>query len=101
HQTHHGVRQPVDVFMGVPHAAPHVGNARFSPTMSPLPWSGIRRCMEAPPACPQPLVPVPPHDVGDKDVPPLPRLHFLKAVRPLLMRQNEDCLYLNIYTPHD
>ena len=47
---------PVEVFLGVPYAAPPTGEARFSPSMSPLPWDGTRRCLDPPAACPQPMV---------------------------------------------
>ncbi|CAL4079488.1 unnamed protein product, partial [Meganyctiphanes norvegica] len=89
---------PVEVFLGVPYAQPPLGHARFSPTMSPLPWEGVRKCVTTPLSCPQPLVGSP----GAGEEPPPPeRAKLLARLRPLLQRQSEDCLYLNIYAPHD
>ncbi|KAK8396475.1 hypothetical protein O3P69_005492 [Scylla paramamosain] len=86
---------PVEVFLGVPYASPPLGDGRFTPTSSPLPWDGVRRCTELPPACPQPL----PQLHGDEESPA--RAAQLASLRRLLQHQSEDCLYLNIYSPHD
>lgn len=88
---------PIEVFLGVPYASPPTGEGRFTPTSSPLPWDSVKRCVELPPVCPQPLP-----DVGypGGSLPP-DRMAYLRGLRPLLQRQSEDCLYLNIYTPHD
>ncbi|CAL4146856.1 unnamed protein product, partial [Meganyctiphanes norvegica] len=103
--SHDLTLSPVEVFLGVPYAAPPTGQARFSPSMSPLPWDGTRRCLEPPPACPQPMV----GSAGDRQEasgrggrmqsPITGRPALLAALRPLLQYQSEDCLYLNIYTP--
>lgn len=89
--------KPVDVFLGVPYASPPLGDGRFTPTSSPLPWDNVRRCTELPPACPQPLPPPPYEDDNETHA----RAAQLAALRRLLQRQSEDCLYLNIYSPHD
>lgn len=86
---------PVEVFLGVPYASPPLGDGRFTPTSSPLPWDGVRRCTELPAACPQPL----PEARNDEDSPT--RAAQLASLRRLLQHQSEDCLYLNIYSPHD
>ncbi|CAL4098290.1 unnamed protein product, partial [Meganyctiphanes norvegica] len=92
------VLPPTEVFLSVPYAAPPVGAARFSPTNSPLPWDGVRTCVAAPPACPQPSI-WPPRQGAS--APNARRAAFLAAVSPLLANQSEDCLYLNIYAPQN
>lgn len=88
---------PIEVFLGVPYASPPTGEGRFTPTSSPLPWDSVKRCVELPPVCPQPL---PDEGYPGGSLPP-DRMAYLRRLRPLLQRQSEDCLYLNIYTPHD
>lgn len=64
------------VFLGVPYAAPPVGDLRWAPPQPPRRWSGTRQAIQYSPACPQ--------------LPAgwLPYPHW-----------SEDCLYLNIWTP--
>ncbi|XP_043251395.1 uncharacterized protein LOC122396787 [Colletes gigas] len=91
-RTNHDL-QPVDVFLGVPYAEPPVGSLRFSPPRSPEPWRGVRQSLEFAPVCPQ---------VAPKlrdEVKPV-RYEYLEKLLPYLKNQSEDCLYLNIYTPH-
>ncbi|XP_045611935.1 neuroligin-4, X-linked [Procambarus clarkii] len=94
HHARHQL-QPVEVFLGVPYASPPMGDGRFTPTSSPLPWDGVKRCTELPPVCPQSLV-----NTEDGELPP-GRASQLASFRLLLQHQSEDCLYLNIYSPHD
>jgi len=70
----------IDVFRGIPFAAPPVGALRFAPPRPPEPWAGVRECKDYGGSAPQPpiLLPLPGMDVG---------------------RQDEDCLYLNVWTP--
>lgn len=69
----------VRVYLGIPFAAPPVGELRWRPPQAPEPWDGIRACDTYGPSCPQPgadgfsLLPV-----GETD---------------------EDCLYLNVWAP--
>lgn len=90
---------PVELYLGVPYASPPIGEGRFTPTSSPLRWDNVKKCHDLPPVCPQPLW-------GDKghmksgSIPEDIELYY-SLVRPLLKNQNEDCLYLNIYAPHD
>jgi para-nitrobenzyl esterase len=63
----------VDVFRGVPYAAPPVGELRWKPPRPPVPWQGSRDAFEAGSPCPQ---------------------------SGRLASTNEDCLYLNIWAPH-
>lgn len=63
-------------FLGVPYAAPPVGDLRWEPPQPPRPWSGTRQAVQFAPACPQ-----------------LPARWLPTPV------WSEDCLYLNIWTP--
>lgn len=68
---------PVASYRGIPFAAPPTGPRRFLPP-EPVPaWSGVRDCLDDPPACPQPAS------------------AFLQAPA----RQDEDCLALNVFAP--
>jgi para-nitrobenzyl esterase len=64
----------VHVYKAIPYAAPPVGYLRWKPPQPIAPWTGVRECTNFGPACPQ-------------------------TGRPDLGNQNEDCLYLNVYTP--
>ena len=64
-----------DAFLGLPYAAPPVGNLRWRPPQAPAGWRGVRDATQFAPSCPQaPSLFAPP--------PPF----------------SEDCLYLNVYT---
>ncbi|MGA7314862.1 MAG: carboxylesterase family protein [Silvibacterium sp.] len=63
-------------FLGVPYAAPPVGDLRWEPPLAPRPWSGARQAVQYAPACPQ-----------------------LPAGWLPYPTWSEDCLYLNIWTP--
>lgn len=66
-------------FKGVPYAAPPVGDRRFRPPAPVEPWEGTRDALTFAPSCPQP----------DQRPPGWPQEHAL----------DEDCLYLNVWTP--
>jgi para-nitrobenzyl esterase len=68
------------VFKGVPFAAPPLGNLRWEAPKGPIAWTGIRNADKFAPACVQ--MPLVMRDIG------------MDA-----METNEDCLYLNIWTP--
>jgi para-nitrobenzyl esterase len=70
----------VHAYLGIPHAAPPIGDLRWKPPQPVTPWSGSRQCTEFQPIAPQAML---------GDLPPLPQ--FLPS--------DEDCLYLNILTP--
>jgi len=71
-------RDGIRVFMGIPYAAPPVGELRWRKPGPVQPWQGARDATVAAPACPQAAHPA----VGQS--PP---------------RQSEDCLYLNVWSP--
>jgi para-nitrobenzyl esterase len=72
------------VFRGIPYAAAPVGRGRFRPPRRPEPWSGVRECRMAAPACPQELAST------TSGV-----LHVWDPTGPL----DEDCLALDVWTP--
>jgi para-nitrobenzyl esterase len=68
----------LDVYKGIPFAAPPVGDLRWRPPVHAASWTGTRKAVAFAPACMQVGVSMP----GEK--PP--------AV-------SEDCLYLNVWMP--
>ncbi|XP_057662590.1 neuroligin-4, X-linked-like isoform X1 [Diorhabda carinulata] len=90
--------EPVEVFRGVPYAAPPVGPFRFRPPQPPLTWPGTRLADTFGAACPQKYP-----DISNRTAAlhfmPKGRYQYLKKLVPLLVNQSEDCLFLNIYVP--
>ncbi len=74
----------VKIFMGIPFAAPPVGDLRWKAPQPAVPWEGVRECVELPPSAMQ--------------APPVPfrmwSQEFMAPMEPL----SEDCLYLNVWT---
>ncbi|MGF1581247.1 MAG: carboxylesterase/lipase family protein [Gemmataceae bacterium] len=68
----------INTFLGIPFAAPPLGNLRWRSPQPTKPWQGVRKCVEFPAACPQPA-------------------DLVYAIR--FRKQSEDCLYLNVWTP--
>ncbi|XP_019641982.1 PREDICTED: neuroligin-3-like [Branchiostoma belcheri] len=77
--------KPIYTFLGVPYAAPPVGDLRYRPPQPAVPWEGVRDAVEYGSYCPQNL------------------LYFNMIDFPIKLGMNmtmsEDCLTLNIYTP--
>ena len=65
-------------FLGIPYAAPPVGPRRWRAPEAPAAWAHTRPAIAFAPACPQTPSALPGMAVGAQD---------------------EDCLYLNVYTP--
>jgi para-nitrobenzyl esterase len=90
-RTHNGIlagtgtiEAGVHAWLGVPFAAPPVGNLRWRPPQSAAGWSGVRTADHFAPACMQPA----PAAFGPWT------LEFL-----LRGPVSEDCLYLNVWAP--
>ncbi|XP_019522361.1 PREDICTED: carboxylesterase 5A [Hipposideros armiger] len=81
-----GSAMPVNVFLGVPYAAPPLGPLRFANPKPALPWNDVRDATSYPKWCLQ-----------DTDW-VLTDQHILKVHYPQF-EVSEDCLYLNIYAP--
>ncbi len=74
------------IFRGVPYAQPPVGELRFRRPQAKEPWEGVLPCTEFGPRCPQ----------AD-----LTKMGFYakEFYDDMVPPCNEDCLYLNIWTP--
>ena len=68
------LEEGLEVFRGIPYAAPPVGPLRWRPPLPVAPWTEPRDCGAFGPSCPQP---------GQKET----------------ERYDEDCLTLNVWTP--
>ncbi|MCB0628241.1 MAG: carboxylesterase family protein [Saprospiraceae bacterium] len=66
-------------FLGIPYAAPPVGTLRWKPTIPPESWTGPITAHQFPPKCPQKNF-----DQGDTTG---------------VVEGEEDCLYLNVWSP--
>uniref|UniRef100_A0A8C4SHC8 Carboxylesterase type B domain-containing protein n=1 Tax=Erpetoichthys calabaricus TaxID=27687 RepID=A0A8C4SHC8_ERPCA len=86
---------PVIQFLGVPYAAPPIGERRFQPPEPPVPWSEIRNATQFAPVCPQ--------NILEGRLPevmlPVWFTNNLDIVTSYVQDQSEDCLFLNIYVP--
>ncbi|XP_038599168.1 neuroligin-1 isoform X2 [Tachyglossus aculeatus] len=86
---------PVIQFLGIPYAAPPLGEHRFQPPEPPSPWSDVKNATHFAPVCPQ--------NVIDGRLPevmlPVWFTNNLDVVSSYVQDQSEDCLYLNIYVP--
>lgn len=87
----------VEVFLGIPYAAPPVANLRFMPPGAPLQWSDTLNASTMKPVCPQMLPNL--ESNNQKKMSP-ERNNFIKKMKQYLKNESEDCLYLNIYKPH-
>src|SRR5262245_41872340 len=71
-------------FKGIPYAAPPVGALRWRPPQPVAAWQGTREAYRFSPICPQPN--------------PLPGGFYQREFFQNFEVQNEDCLYLNVWT---
>jgi para-nitrobenzyl esterase len=76
--------QAVKIFMGVPFAAPPVGDLRWKAPQSVSSWQGIRACVNPPASAMQ--------------APPKPFMCWSKEFMAPESPLSEDCLYLNVWT---
>src|SRR4051794_18490342 len=75
------VRGRAGAYLGIPYAAPPLGDRRWAPPAPVEPWSGELDAVAPGPPAPQPTRPITRFAWGD--IPP----------------GSEDCLYLNVWTP--
>lgn len=76
--------QSVKIFMGVPFAAPPVGELRWKAPQPVVSWEGVRTCVDAPASAMQ--------------APPKPFMCWSKEFMAPESPLSEDCLYLNVWT---
>ena len=79
-----GVDSSIRVFKGIPYAAPPVGDLRWKSPQPVTPWTGLRRADQFAASCMQP---------------PRTGISALLPTAPRLASPDEDCLYLNVWTP--
>jgi len=72
----------VEIFKGIPYAAPPVGDLRWRPTQRAASWTGVRQAAEFGAECMQ----------GRFGPPPAPGA-------PPAPAPSEDCLFLNVWRP--
>ncbi|XP_041565227.1 neuroligin-4, X-linked isoform X1 [Drosophila elegans] len=65
---------------------------------APLPWQGLKIARHLPPVCPQKL---PDLSLRGSENMSRGRHKHLSRLLPYLRTESEDCLYLNLYVPHD
>ncbi|XP_023290587.1 neuroligin-4, X-linked isoform X2 [Orussus abietinus] len=94
--SHH--LDPVEVFRGIPYAAPPTQNLRLKPPAAPKSWSGVKLADTFGAVCPQKY---PDISNASSAMGQMPRGRYLQLLRLLthLRNQSEDCLYLNLYIP--
>ncbi len=75
----------ITAFYGIPYAAPPVGERRWRPPEPAKAWDGVRDCARPGPRCPQ-------LGIGKGSF-------YEKEFYPVEEPMDEDCLYLNVWTP--
>jgi para-nitrobenzyl esterase len=77
----------VNSWLGIPFAAPPVGEGRYRPPRPVTPWQGVRRCDRYGDACAQ------------HGMPPNAIMRQFSFEDPPECGTSEDCLYLNVWAP--
>ena len=88
----------MEIYRGIPFAAPPVGSLRFMPPVTVTPWREIRSATHYGPVCPQ-LLPETRNETAALLKMSQGRLKAIRDMKHLLSNQTEDCLYLNVYSP--
>jgi hypothetical protein len=91
---------PVEAFLGVPYAAPPVKSLRFMPPVTPSYWKQTKQASRFSPVCIQKVPDIRNQTEALKTM-SASRLEYIKRLQPFIKNQSEDCLYLNIYVPHN
>ncbi|GJQ67152.1 hypothetical protein Trydic_g8066 [Trypoxylus dichotomus] len=84
---------PVEQYLGIPYAAPPVGQLRFMPPQASPHWEGNKIADNFRPVCPQ-------NTPSSKGMEPNRKAYFDRLEQDYLRIESEDCLYLNIYAPY-
>jgi len=87
----------VEVYLGIPYAAPPTGSQRFMPPGSPPQWRGKKSADTFGPVCPQHLPDL--HNRTKNFMSEGSAIYVRRLFSYLQRNQSEDCLYLNIYAP--
>ena len=88
----------VEIYKGIPFAAPPIGSLRFMPPVTVTPWREIRSATHFGPVCPQ-ILPDTRNETAALSMMSQGRLEAIRDMKPKLANQTEDCLYLNVYSP--
>src|SRR4249919_4151250 len=80
-------------FKGIPYGDDTSGEGRFVAPRPPLPWGGVRDCVEYGPSCPQVTV----AQMTGQELPA--DIETFMGVWNHERRTGEDCLVLNVWTP--
>jgi para-nitrobenzyl esterase len=78
-----GLSASYAAFLGIPYAAPPIGNLRWQPPRRLSSWQGVRQADKYGPACPQ-----------------LPSTWLPQMLGRKQLTTDEACLYLNVWTPN-
>jgi para-nitrobenzyl esterase len=87
-----GADKNVAAFLGIPYAAPPVGDLRWKPPQPVKAWKGTRPARQFGPACPQPDM------MGEFLKSAVKTLGGDESLVPALGPTSEDCLSLNVWT---
>ncbi|XP_078597482.1 uncharacterized protein LOC144873739 [Branchiostoma floridae x Branchiostoma japonicum] len=79
--------KPIYTFLGIPYAAPPVGDLRYRPPQPAVPWEGVREAVEYGSYCPQNIT-----FFKEQD-------HDFPVEFGVKLTMSEDCLTVNVYTP--
>ena len=88
----------MEIYKGIPFAAPPIGSLRFMPPVTVTPWREIRSATHFGPVCPQ-ILPDTRNETAALSMMSQGRLEAIRDMKPKLANQTEDCLYLNVYSP--
>jgi para-nitrobenzyl esterase len=89
------VENGVHTFRGIRYGAAPVGRLRFMPPQPPEPWTTPADCTEFGPPAMQMASGATASTMSDYSL----QMHRVFATPSLMKLQNEDCLYLNVWTP--
>jgi len=91
------VESGISTYLGIPYAAPPVGNLRWKAPQEVAPWTKTRKCVEFGAACPQPSKEN--NAVEKAGAIAKPGASSSASPKKRNAGYSEDCLYLNVWTP--